>query len=759
MQRSRSAAERGDAESVRFLLFAACIVFWGLRVWPTSGDQVQIFANFDVVGYWLPLLREAARQWRAGIVPLWNPYQALGTPLMATQQVAALYPLNALYLILPLGSAWLFTSLLHHLIATFAMYAWCRRLSLRPMAAATGGVAYGFSSILIGKVIYLPDELICLAWLPALFACCETVIASPSPRAVATMAIVWALHVLGGDADTIVRSAWLLATYALVRLGTDPDGAAITRVRVVLALAIAAVLTAGLTAAQWLPTLELAELSVRAPGSLAPAQQAAFTAPLWEMLVERVRGVPTLSSASSLILVLGISGFCLWSRRSVAWFFALAAVLIGLLSIGPATPLFVWLQNIPTLSWFRVPGRWLNLLPLCLAVLAAAGSESLLWSPAPRRSGRAGFLLVLALLLSAKVATLVHLGLWRLWVLALFFDAVPLALLLLLKRRSRQMTTRRPLVVANLLAIFFVVATPVLLYQPDTLPAHRVDELYRPFADVFDRLRAAGPSRVLSLLPIGDGRAWAKIGTYFEVPVLNDFEPLSSRDFEELGRLINGADGSDAYDVFTGALIPPRQHLDPRLLDLLAVRFVIASPEQPSQVSQWLSGSTPWKVRFRSSNAVVYENPQALSRAFFVAAAQARVVTQHCADELLSATFEVGRDLLVAERNPVGSEPVALGEIESLEIGPQRVRAQLRAAGAGYLVLSDAFYPGWRATVDGTVAPIVRADCFLRAVAVDAGRHTVVFEYAPQSFRLASLLSGMTFLAVIIGYASAQRRV
>jgi uncharacterized membrane protein YfhO len=65
-------------------------------------------------------------------------------------------------------------------------------------------------------------------------------------------------------------------------------------------------------------------------------------------------------------------------------------------------------------------------------------------------------------------------------------------------------------------------------------------------------------------------------------------------------------------------------------------------------------------------------------------------------------------------------------------------------------VLTDAFFPGWQATVDGQPAAIVRADFALRGVSVPAGRHQVVFEYTPASFRLGAAISGGALLVLTI---------
>jgi uncharacterized membrane protein YfhO len=70
----------------------------------------------------------------------------------------------------------------------------------------------------------------------------------------------------------------------------------------------------------------------------------------------------------------------------------------------------------------------------------------------------------------------------------------------------------------------------------------------------------------------------------------------------------------------------------------------------------------------------------------------------------------------------------------------------------GYLVLPDAYYPGWQATVDGQPQPIWRANYAFRAVYVPAGQHTVQFVFDPLIWKVGLVVSGMTLL-VLLGWA------
>jgi uncharacterized membrane protein YfhO len=79
---------------------------------------------------------------------------------------------------------------------------------------------------------------------------------------------------------------------------------------------------------------------------------------------------------------------------------------------------------------------------------------------------------------------------------------------------------------------------------------------------------------------------------------------------------------------------------------------------------------------------------------------------------------------------------------------------EVQAGRAGYVVLADAFDPGWRATVDGEPAPLLRANVAFRAVAVPAGRHVVEMVYRPRAVILGLALTLLTLALVAVATAT-----
>lgn len=90
---------------------------------------------------------------------------------------------------------------------------------------------------------------------------------------------------------------------------------------------------------------------------------------------------------------------------------------------------------------------------------------------------------------------------------------------------------------------------------------------------------------------------------------------------------------------------------------------------------------------------------------------------------------DVPSNLAFAASGPAGTTTM-------VEQKPERVVVDSQATGQRVLVLTDAYYPGWQATIDGVTAPIYEVNVMFRGVVVPAGRHQVVFSYSPLSWRI-----------------------
>ncbi len=167
-----------------------------------------------------------------------------------------------------------------------------------------------------------------------------------------------------------------------------------------------------------------------------------------------------------------------------------------------------------------------------------------------------------------------------------------------------------------------------------------------------------------------------------------------------------------------------------------------------------------------SGDVKIYENTTALPRAFFVGNVLSAANDDEAVQLMRAETFVPAQTVVVAAEG--GNEGQQEGENSSpvshplypsiLSYSSENVVVEVNAPQDGYLILTDAYYPGWTATIDGQPAPIERADLMFRAVKVSAGRHRVEMRYQPASFSIGLFISIGSVAALVVWWLVARRR-
>jgi hypothetical protein len=157
-------------------------------------------------------------------------------------------------------------------------------------------------------------------------------------------------------------------------------------------------------------------------------------------------------------------------------------------------------------------------------------------------------------------------------------------------------------------------------------------------------------------------------------------------------------------------------------------------------------------LAFRSHAAAMWENRDALPRAFVVH--QAEIVNGDDALERLKAPDFPYTKLVLLSDVPISAltetaASSANDEATVVEYKSERVVVNVKMDSPGYLLLTDSWYPGWVAWVDGKEAPIYRADYIFRAVPLSPGQHTVAFEYRPASLLWGAAISSISLLLCV----------
>lgn len=342
---------------------------------------------------------------RAGHLPLWNPFNGAGAPLFANYQSAVLYPLNWPGILAPGYAAlgWLMsvTAVLHLFIAGWGMGLFGGRLGVPAVGRGVSALAFALTSYVVARLGTYPVVSV-TAWLPFLLWAALGVMQGGSRRSLAWLALITALVLTAGHAQT----AW----YALLLTGLYCVWVAARRaaagrgLRLGAAL-LAVMLGAGVAFMQLLATADLLVNSQRAGGygeealafnfSYAPLRTVNLLAPnvfgnpgdgsylARGLFYEEAVYVGLVPLMAAVMAVFAWVGRAARRRDHVPLYqqdvpFWLLVVVIGFaLALGRHTPIFPFLyRTVPTFDLFQAPGRWHLWTVFGLSVLAGIGVTS-----------------------------------------------------------------------------------------------------------------------------------------------------------------------------------------------------------------------------------------------------------------------------------------------------------------------------------------------------------------------------------------------
>jgi hypothetical protein len=191
-----------------------------------------------------------------------------------------------------------------------------------------------------------------------------------------------------------------------------------------------------------------------------------------------------------------------------------------------------------------------------------------------------------------------------------------------------------------------------------------------------------------------------------------------------------------------GFVVHPWHEFDEGLAAFANCRYVLTARD-----NVLLEAKPPYEKIYEDGEYKIYRNREALERAFLVQKVY-RAKDPADAAHFVKSYPERLRSEVVLETGSAGDleppSPAAGRAPDAVEIKayePNRVLLSVRAPSESYLVFTDAYYPGWGATVDGKRVPIERADYLFRAIFVNGGSHEVEFRYRPQSLQFGAILS------------------
>lgn len=745
------------------VIAVVAVLVWYFRVIRPAHIHFDLLSNADFFTQIYPMWLRTAEWWRDGVLPLWNPYQYAGHPLLACAIYGVLYPPNVLYWFVPTAIAIEMLSVAHLAVAGFSMYAYAATIGLGRAASFVAGATFMLSGFVMSQATWFPPALAAAVWLPLALLALERLFRRADIPSALLLALAVALPFLGGWPQTWMYSMYVIAVYGIGRFvvaALSPEER--RHLFQASALAFAAALVAACwMAPQLLPSLELQGLGPRRTGALSilqsmpsgPLAPHVLLASLLDATPGRARwGYVGIGSLLLIPLSL-VAGRHRW-RVACFGFLAVFSLLVALSLEGPILELYRLIGG----SRFRIPARVLFIHAVAASILVAVGFDFIArLAGAPPSAGASALSSArmrwlvpgsLAVLATVGVSLLPLPPLSRLHLVA----ALVLACGALLAPWA---VVRRLFVVA--LAGALVVDLGVTLKNPFLHPFHglRAFDAQKKALDYIEERQGLDRTYIISHIDVPE--FMSKQGSLREIYSITDYEPLSLSRYDTFFRMLEPPkDRRPDQLTFTGTL-----HADPtwahfHLLDLLSVRFVLLPGAYLLQHKNLARLAPKWqRTLVTDEGGVVFENSDFLPRAYVVQQAIVARSEEAALAALTSMKFDPRTSVILEpeQGEEVASAPLApVVPARILRYEPAHVSVEVDAPEGGWLVLTDTYYPGWQATVDGEPTEIVRANFLFRGVRLGAGTQKVEFTYRPRSFWLgaAAALLGLAVAALAL---------
>ncbi len=772
-----------------------------LLAWPalSGGFLVNPHSDQYIAGY--PYREFAARMLRAGEgFPQWSPYLQGGLPYVAAMHGDIFYPTFLLRLILPTDVAMTWGFVVHTMLAGIFTIGFLRAVGFGLLPASVGGVAY----MLSGQLASFPSpghdgKLFVSTLLPLTLWLLVRGIRDGRQWAWGLLAIVVGLGVLSPHPQLLQYLLLTAGAFALfiafkpdavmpaagvhtashpaggsAVAASDPRTTRFTR----LGIALGAIgLGFVIGAVQYLPVSEYVAWSPRAGGT-GYDHATSYSMPIEEtinMWLPQFSGIldaywganrihfhsEYLGVAVILLAVAGLSGGVHRHARAHAWFWLGTAIVTLFWAWGGNTPFYQLVYRlVPGTTYFRAPSTILYVVSFATAMLAAFGAERLL-------AGRLGMRFVIgaatAGVLTGVLATagfftrIAEAVMWNAAVVPLIDANAPAVV------AGGWRVALVALAVAALAALSFQRRLPArtvgfALLAVVTLDLWSIGRHYWLFSDRAERLYGTDaaidyikaqdqPGRVLALELDGGGTVRRDPFLGGSALMAHDVRNVLGYQGNELGRyrrLIQTAG--------TGILS------NPNVWALTNTRYFYTNyPEVPFEGTERLAGPTQ---NAAGSTVHLYrmpgENPYA-----WVVPVRVKADDESTLATVLDPRFDLTRAVLFADDAAVDAP--AADRISALP-EPLLVSARVTRYAPGAvdlvlegdvpdgatLVVSENYYPGWRAEVDGREAPIGRADYVITGVVLPAGARAVSLRFENSKNATGQLV---TLLAVVLALA------
>lgn len=690
----------------------------------------------DVIDQLYPWKHLVITDWKAGEIPLWNPYNFSGTPLLANYQSAPFTPLNLLFFAMPFTVAWGFLVLLQPLLAGVGMYFFARKLSISQIASTLSSVAFMFCGFIVcwmgyGTLGYA------IGVLPFVLLGLEGFVQTRKIGYALLVSLGLAFSLLSGHFQISIYTAALAFFYFLFRFLPTKHIATILSgfLLIVLGILIASV--------QLFPSIAFYAQSLRSTlfirPEIIPWQHflTNFAPDFFGNPVTRNDWFGHYAEWNSYIGVLpfvfSLFSLTLWRRNRFVRFFSLSALVALLLATPTIFGDLLLYAHVPVLGT-SAASRIIVVMSFSLAVLAGFGLDAWILSSEKKK-----------LLVGVISVLLLALG-WGVILLRIGFP------------QAQALVAKQNFVLPSLFLLCGLIGSLILLFARNKRAVLAVSFVLLVIS-AFDMYRFAvkwqsfsDQSFIFPNIPITKffqgitnerslGNYGGQVSLYYQLPSLEGYDALYPQRIGEFMSYV--ADGKLHPASRSVVEFSKNGRYAKETLDLLGVKYIIHKISDTNKPWAFAFWDTPqdFTIVYKDDQYIIVKNKNAYPRAFLTN----NFIIPSAKEDLLGILFAKSTDrrntLLLEEDPHIASVSSFQGEANIVQYSANTVQITTNSSADGLLFLSDTFFPGWKAYVDGHETKIFRADYTFRSVVVPGGKHTVVFSYWPSSFVYGGIVS------------------
>lgn len=767
------------------------VLFMGYSLWPAdaiyslppwstlSQQDYKGPANellFDNTFVFYPWFHTVSEMIRHGEFPLWNPLISCGWPLFANS-TGFLFPINVVFYVMPLWYAFGLVAYLKFFLSGLFTYLFVRELRIGRVPALISAVSFMFSGFIVGWLGH--SHTLASLCLPLLLLFSEQLFTTKTLRSAALLAAAVGCAFLAGHYETtfhVLAAAGLYALFRLLLLYRENRDLR-SSLRSAMLYGVALCLGVAVAAIQLLPSWEYINQS-----SLVTARGSGG----FSLSLDAFIGFATSLKGLVLYLVPDFYGnpadHTVWGEAAGMWnyleqsgyagilplFLAILSVtagrarnarvyfftFLGLLSlfvvyrlplIGDAVynlPIFAKLNN----------NRLVLIYSFSVSMLAAFGANFLLEADkAALRNGARTFILLLvaSLGLAFLLWVLISYGAFAEIVSARNLLGYVTGKLLLFLLWAFIATLSVFLYARGYLAksvfqslLVLITIADLLVFASGFWPVIAPERVY-PSTPAIDFLRKdQSLHRIYGLGNVMSINTWVP----YDLQDIRGYDGISLKNYEEL---ITRKSGTTTFFMFGDSV-------NLFLANLMNVKYFLLPQGQEL--------NAPFLKKVYAGEINIYQNLNALPRAFIVHRARMANSKEDALSILYRPDFQpsseavLGPDFPSAAPELNGSLKSGLSSASVVHYGPREVIIDADMAERGLLILSDTYYPGWTALVDGEKQDIYRADYNFRAVLLEKGKSRVTFIYTPLSFTIGAAISGCAVTVVALAFIVGKTR-